>query len=153
MTSLIMNLLLAVSCWQSLSCEVVDNSRSDLNSSNSNHFPLYLPWPISIARLFFEGSTSIFCVQIWPRQSFYTDCFRIFAALVVDPSSKLPSCILARRFQSFNHHTDTGILYLGQGFFELLIATQAPPHLTPSKLKKPTFSRGIPVCVGNLEKS
>ena len=37
-------------------------------------------------------------------------------------------------------------LYLDQGFFEIRIAAQAPP---PSKVRKPTFSRGF----GSLEKS
>ena len=43
-----------------------------LNSSNSDCFPLCPPWSISNARSFFEDSTSIFCVLIWPRQSFHT---------------------------------------------------------------------------------
>ena len=43
MTSLIINLLLAVFYLQSLSCEVIDKSQSDLNSSNSKYFPLCLP--------------------------------------------------------------------------------------------------------------
>ena len=36
------------------------------------------------------------------------------------------------------------MLYLGQGFFEVLIAAQAPPHRTPSKVRNPTFPQGIP---------
>ena len=62
-------------------CEVIDKSKGDLHSSNSNHFLLRPPWSISIARLFFEVSTSIFCVFIWPRQSFHTVCFLIFLRL------------------------------------------------------------------------
>ena len=48
MTSLMMNLLLAVFCRQSLSCEVIDESQGDLNSSNRNYFPFCPRWPISI---------------------------------------------------------------------------------------------------------
>ena len=40
MTLLIINLPLAVFYWQSLSCKVIDKSQGDLNSSNSNYFPL-----------------------------------------------------------------------------------------------------------------
>ena len=36
MTSMIVNLLLAVLYLQSLSCEVINKSQEDLNSSNSN---------------------------------------------------------------------------------------------------------------------
>ena len=39
------------------------------------------------------------------------------------------------------------------GIFEILVAAQAPQHLTPSKVRKPTFPQGLPVCVGSLEKS
>ena len=42
MTSLIINLLFAVfylQSLQSLSCEVIDKSKGDLNSSNNNYFP------------------------------------------------------------------------------------------------------------------
>ena len=40
MTSLIINLLLALAVfdWQSLSCEVIDKSQGDLNSSNGKYF-------------------------------------------------------------------------------------------------------------------
>ena len=61
MTSLIINLQLAVFYRQSLSCKVIDKSpraKSDLNSSNSNYFPLCPPRSISIARLFFEISSN-----------------------------------------------------------------------------------------------
>ena len=64
MTLLIINLPLAVFYWQSLSCKVIDKSQGDLNSSNSNYFPLCPPLSISIALLFFQVSTSIFCVLI-----------------------------------------------------------------------------------------
>ena len=40
MTSLIINLELAVFYRQSLSCEVIDKSQGDLNSSSSKYFPL-----------------------------------------------------------------------------------------------------------------
>ena len=46
--------------------------------------------------------------------------------------------------------------FLGQGFFELFIATQAPQCRilrTPRKVRKPPFPQGIPVCVSSLEKS
>ena len=33
-----MNLLLALPCWQLLPCELINISRGDLDSSNSNHF-------------------------------------------------------------------------------------------------------------------
>ena len=33
------------------------------------------------------------------------------------------------------------------------IASQAPSHRTPSKVRKPTFPHGLPGCVGNFEKS
>ena len=56
--------------------EVIDKSQGDLSSSNGNYFPLRPLQPITVARLFFEVSTSIFC------QSFHTLCFRIFAAPV-----------------------------------------------------------------------
>ena len=72
--------LLAVSCLQLLQHKVIDKSQGDLESSNSNYCPLCPPWPILIARLVFEISISIFCVQIWSRQLFRTDCFWIFAA-------------------------------------------------------------------------
>ena len=52
MTSLIVNLLLAVFYQQSLSCEVIDKSQGDLNSSNSKYFPLCPPQSISITLLF-----------------------------------------------------------------------------------------------------
>ena len=36
-------------------------------------------------------------------------------------------------------------LYLDQGFFEILVAAQAPPHRTqPLEVKKPAFPHGIP---------
>ena len=83
MTYLIINLPLAVFYRQSLSCEVIDKSQGDLNSSNSKYFPLCPPWSISNVLLFFEVSTSIFCVLIRQRQSLHFPCFRIFAAPVV----------------------------------------------------------------------
>ena len=49
--------------------EVINKSQGDLNSSNSNYFPLCLPLSISIALLL-----SIFCVLVWPRQSLHTFC-------------------------------------------------------------------------------
>ena len=67
MTSLIINLLLAVLYMQSLLCEVINKSQCDLNTSNSNNFHLCPPWSISIAQICFEISTSIFCVLIWQR--------------------------------------------------------------------------------------
>ena len=79
MTSLIISLLLAVFYQQSLSCEVINNSQGDLNSSNKNYFPLCLPWQTSTAQLLFEDSTSIFSMQIWSHQSFHTVCFPILA--------------------------------------------------------------------------
>ena len=36
------------------------------------------------------------------------------------------------------------MMYLGHGFFELLIATQASPHRTPLEVRKPAFPPGIP---------
>ena len=66
MTSLIINLPMAEFYRQSLSCEVINKSQGDINS-NSNYFPMYARCSISIARLFFEVSTSIFCMLIWPR--------------------------------------------------------------------------------------
>ena len=33
--------------------------------------------------------------------------------------------------------------YLIQGFLELFVATQAPPHLTPLEVRKPAFPHGI----------
>ena len=51
MTSLIINLKLAVFYKQSHSCEVINKSKGDLNSSNSIFFPLCPPLSISIARL------------------------------------------------------------------------------------------------------
>ena len=89
MTSLIFNLPLAVFYRQSLSCEVIDKSKGDLNSSNRNYFPLTVPWAAVISRsiliewLFFEVSTTIFCMLIWPRQSLHTVFFRIFVAPVI----------------------------------------------------------------------
>ena len=64
MTLLIINLQWAVFYLQSLSCEVIDKSHGDLNSSSSYYFPLCPPWWISIAWLFFEVSVSIFCELI-----------------------------------------------------------------------------------------
>ena len=64
MTSLIINLSFAVLYWQSISCETIDKSQGDLNSSNSKYSPLCPPWSISVALLLFEASTSIFCVLI-----------------------------------------------------------------------------------------
>ena len=83
MTLLIINLSLEVFYRQSLSCEVINKSQGDLNSSNSKYFPLCPPWSISIVLLFFEVSTSIFCVLVWQRQSLHAVCFRIFAAPVI----------------------------------------------------------------------
>ena len=54
MTSLIINLLLAVFYLQSLSYEVIDNVQGDLNFSNSKYFPLCPPWSISVALLLFR---------------------------------------------------------------------------------------------------
>ena len=62
--STVINLPLVVFNWESLSCEVIYKSQGDLNSSNSKYFPLRPPWSISVARLFFEVSISIFCVLI-----------------------------------------------------------------------------------------
>ena len=83
MTLLIINLSLEVFYRQSLSCEVINKSQGDLNSSNSKYFPLCPPWSISVALLLFEASTSIFCVLIRPLHSLHTVCFRIFAVPVV----------------------------------------------------------------------
>ena len=69
MTSLIINLLLAVFNLQPPSCEAINKSQGDLNSSNSNYFPY--------CAIIFRVSTSIFCVLIWPSQSFHTVCYRI----------------------------------------------------------------------------
>ena len=76
MTSLIINVPLARFYGQSLICEVIYKSQVDLNSSNSNYFPLCPPWLISVSKL-------IFSVLIWPLQSFHTVCFQILAAPVV----------------------------------------------------------------------
>ena len=57
-SSLIINLLLVVCYRQSLSCELIDKSQVDLNSSNNKYFLLWPPWLISVALLFFELSTS-----------------------------------------------------------------------------------------------
>ena len=104
MTSLIINLILAVFFRQSRSCEVIDKSHGDLNSSNSNYFPLCPPWWISIARLFLDSevSTSIFCVLIWPRLSFHTVFFKSSLRPSYDPSWKLQCCALPGLFQSSN---------------------------------------------------
>ena len=85
MTSLIINLSLAVFHRQSLSCEVIDKSQVDFKSPNSKYSPLCPPcqWSISVALLLFEVSTSNFCVLISPLHSLHTICFRIFAAPVV----------------------------------------------------------------------
>ena len=55
MTSLIINLQLAVFYGQSLSCEVVNESQGGFNSSNSDYFPRRLcpPCSISNGRLLF----------------------------------------------------------------------------------------------------
>ena len=55
----------------------------DLSSSNSNCFPLCIPWSISNAQSFFQVSTLIFCVLIWQHQTFHTICFRIFTSPVM----------------------------------------------------------------------
>ena len=62
---------------------------------------------------------------------------------------------LGRAFQSIENrlHFDMCHAVSRPGLFELLIAAQAPPHRTPSKVRKQTFPQGIPACVGNLEKS
>ena len=44
-------------------------------------------------------------------------------------------------------------LYLGQGFLEILVATQAPQHWTPLEVKKPAFPNEILGYCGNLEKA
>ena len=54
---------------ESLSCEVINESQGDLNSSNSNYFLICSPLSISIAQFIFEVSISILCVLIWTRQS------------------------------------------------------------------------------------
>ena len=43
--------------------------------------------------------------------------------------------------------------YLIQGFLELFVAAQAPPHRTPLEIRKPAFPHGIPACCGGLEKA
>ena len=83
MTSLIINLSLAVFYRQSLSCKVIDKSQGDLNSSNCKYFTLCPPWLISVALLLLEASTLIFCVLFRQCQSLHTVCFQIFAAPVV----------------------------------------------------------------------
>ena len=62
---------------------------------------------------------------------------------------------LGRAFQSIENrlHFDMCHAVSRPGLFELLIAAQAPPHRTPSKVRKQTFPQGIPLCVGSLEKS
>ena len=105
MTSLIINLPMAEFYRQSLSCEVINKSQGDINS-NSNYFPMYARCSISIARLFFEVSTSIFCMLIWPRQSpwhFTPFVFESSLRQSYDPSWKLQSCALPGWFQSSNH--------------------------------------------------
>ena len=77
---MIINLQLAVFYRQSISCEVIDKSQGDLNSPNSKYCLVCPPWSISIVLLFFEVSTSIFCVLIRQRQSLYFVCFRIFGS-------------------------------------------------------------------------
>ena len=60
---------------------------------------------------------------------------------------------LGRAFQSIENrfYDDICQLVSRPGFFEILIASQAPPHKTPSKVRKLTFPQGISVCVGSLE--
>ena len=43
------------------------------------------------------------------------------------------------------------MLYLGQGFLELVVAAQALPHRTPSEVRKPTFPQGIPSLFWSFE--
>ena len=73
---------------------MIDKSQGDLNSSDSKYFPLCPPWSISVALLFFEVSTSIFCVPIRQRQYFIPFVFEFSLRLSYDPSCELQSYAL-----------------------------------------------------------
>ena len=89
MTLVIINLPFAVFYLQSRSCEVINKSQCDLKFFQQQLFLLCPPWPISMTLLFFKVFTLIFCLLIWKRQSFHTNCFWIFPAPVVQSILKI----------------------------------------------------------------
>ena len=78
MTSLIINLSLAVFYRQSLLWEGLNKPQGDPDSSSSSHYILCPPWPVSSAWFFCEASSSNFRGRLRPRQSLRTICFRMF---------------------------------------------------------------------------
>ena len=90
---------LAVSCRQSLSCELIDKSQSDLNSSRGNYFPLCSLWPISIAQLFLRS----FCLDfLCANLATPIISYHLFLESSLRPSYD-PSCAIPGRFQSSDH--------------------------------------------------
>ena len=103
------------------------------------------------------------CPSIWHEQHEFSPVQARRMCLIMRAGTAVPSLfratILIHRRQApswqFSGQSTWVKLYLSWGFLAILIAAQAPPHLTPSKVRKPepTFPQGIPVCVGSLEKS
>ena len=85
MTSLVINLSLAVFYLQSFPWEGLNKPRGDPDSSSSGHFTLCPPLPVSSAWFFCEASSSIFRVRLLPRQSLRTTCFWMFTLLAAWP--------------------------------------------------------------------
>ena len=85
MTSLIINLSLAVFYRQLLPWEGLNKPRVDPDSSSRGHFTPCPPWPVSSAWLFCEASSTIFQVLLRPRQSLWTVCFWMFALSAASP--------------------------------------------------------------------
>ena len=150
MTSLIINLPFAVFYRQSLSCEVIDKSQGDLNSSNSKYFPFYPPWSISVAL----SSTSIFCVLIRPLHSLHTLCFQFSLRPSYDPSWYLLSCALPSWFQLSNHFSKPLPPFLvcesghsvrsGSFVFETLVSTRTlRVHLKNSSCALPCLFQSL----------
>ena len=97
------------------SCEVIDKSQGDLNSSSSNFFTLCPAWSISIVLLFFEVSISILCVLTWQSRSFHTVRFLIFKAPIVWSILEiavLRSGALLRWFQLSNNFSTPSLWFL-----------------------------------------
>ena len=84
-TSLVINLLLAVLYQQSLPWGGLNKFQGDPDSSSSGHFTLCPPRPVSSAYFFCEASWgpppwfSSFSVRLQPRQLLLTVCFWMFA--------------------------------------------------------------------------
>ena len=79
LTSLIINLWMAVFYEQLLPWEGLNKPQGDPDSSSSGHFSLCPLRPVSSASFVCKAFSSIFFVVLRPRQSLWTVCFWVFA--------------------------------------------------------------------------